>query len=113
MNTGNQKRGNMRQEKNGKKAWMGVLSEYYGEEGKGKNQKTMEKWRDLHYYGRLEIVDRMINIQDGNVLLDIGCGSGERLARFENKCTLTMGVDISDLFCYTSKEGVKFLGVLS
>ncbi len=96
----------MSRELNGKKAWMCTLSQHWGpkiETDAIEEKKTMEKWRELHYYGRTKIVDKMINIRDDDVMLDIGCGSGKRLARFENKCELTIGVDISDHYCNASK----------
>jgi len=95
----------MKREKNGKRAWMQELSKYYGvKNGKEvlNQSRTMEKWRNLHYHGRMQIVDAMMNIQEGDVLLDLGCGSGSSLARFENKC-ITIGIDISDHFCHASK----------
>ena len=107
MNIEIQRSGKMSREINGKKAWMGTLSEHWGPKNetdvKIEEKRTMEKWRNLHYYGRTKIVDTMINIQDDDVMLDIGCSSGERLARFENECALTIGIDISDSYCNASK----------
>ena len=97
----------MSREINSKKAWIGTLSEHWWPEDKTdvelEGKRTMEKWRNLHYYGRTEIVDTMIDIKDDDVMLDLGCGSGERLKRLEDDCLLTIGIDISGPHCNASK----------
>lgn len=104
MNTGIQRGGNMSKIKLAKKACMGVLVDYREKESekKGKARQVIEKWRNLHDYGQVKIVDDMLNIQEGEIFLDCGCGSGRLLTQFENKC-LTIGIDISDRNCRISK----------
>ena len=87
----------MKEEKDSKRAWMGVLADYYddvdGKEKKLIDNAVMEKWRELHYYGRIKIVKEMLDIRERNVFLDCGCGTGRFLTEFERAC-LTIGVDI-------------------
>ena len=96
----------MKEEKDSKRAWMGVLADYYDVDGKEKKlieNAVMEKWRNLHYYGRREIVKEMLDIREGNVFLDCGCGTGRFLTEFERAC-LTIGVDISNKYCHISRR---------
>ena len=92
----------MKEEKDSTRAWMGVLADYYDVDGREKKlieNAVMEKWRNLHYYGRREIVKEMLDIHEGNVFLDCGCGTGRFLTEFERAC-LTIGVDISNKYCH-------------
>jgi len=83
---------------------MGVLADYREKEREKKNKarQVIEKWRNLHDYGQVKIVNDMLDIQGGGIFLDCGCGGGRVLTQFENKC-LTIGIDISDRNCRISK----------
>jgi len=77
----------MKEEKDSKRAC--VLADYYDVDGKKKKRienAVMEKWRNLHYYGRREIVKEMLDICERNVFLDCGCGTGRFLTEFERAC---------------------------
>jgi len=95
----------MKEEKDSKRAWMSVLADYYDVDGKEKkliDNAVMEKWRNLHYYERREIVKEMLDIREGNVFLDCGCGTGRFLTEFERVC-LTIGVN-SNKYCHISRR---------
>lgn len=81
-----------------KRLWKKVISESYSLEILHKKSKMWEKWHNLHNFGRKEIVDEMMNIHVNDILLDLGCGDSGLLSRFENKCKLTIGLDINEDF---------------
>ena len=87
-----------------KEAWMDILSDYYNETEKNDiPNPIIERWRRFHYYGRIKLVNEMLNIETKEMFLDCGCGTGERLALYENNC-LTYGIDISNRYCNIAKN---------
>jgi len=57
----------MKGEKDSKRAWMGVLADYYDVDGREKKlieNAVMKKWRELRYYGRIKIVKEMLDIRE-------------------------------------------------
>ena len=71
-------------------------------EKKSKARQVIEKWRNLHDYGQVKIVNDMLDIQGGEIFLDCGCGDGRVLTQFEDKC-LAIGIDISAYYCHAAK----------
>jgi ubiquinone/menaquinone biosynthesis C-methylase UbiE len=55
----------------------------------------IDPWRDV-------VVDNLLDINNGDIFLDIGCGSGERINRIQKDC-FTIGIDVSKKLCKEAK----------
>ncbi|RLG30670.1 hypothetical protein DRN98_07160 [Methanosarcinales archaeon] len=65
-----------------------------------------EEIQELTRYGRIFLVDNLVNPKKGDLLLDIGCGSGERIKKYENICSV-IGIDISLKECKKAKKNLS------
>ncbi len=66
--------------------------------------KDVNKWNELTY-GRQQIIDNLVNLKKTDILLDIGCGDGERLKKYDNLC-FAVGIDISLTMCKKAKANL-------
>ena len=56
----------------------------------------------MFYYGRVVLVDALLRVY----VLDIGCGGGDTIKRYENKCSV-IGIDISRKMCKEAKRNIS------
>jgi ubiquinone/menaquinone biosynthesis C-methylase UbiE len=70
-----------------------------------KNQ-SLDSNDEMYDYGRINLVDAMLGVKNDNIILDIGCGPGSTLQRYQNAHYL-VGIDISNNFCRNAKKNVK------
>jgi SAM-dependent methyltransferase len=61
---------------------------------------------EMFDYGRINLVDELIDIKKSDVILDIGCGNGSTLQKYHYAHYL-VGVDISNLLCRNAKNNLK------
>lgn len=96
----------MNQSQSVKSAWKRDFSDYWTKqrEPSAEEKRIMDAWRELHFHGRENLVEEMLNIREGDVFLELGCGDGHFIARYEDKCRTT-GIDISDKFCNLATMG--------
>lgn len=79
---------------------------YLDEEKTDLKSKNINKiWNEFNSYGRNFLVDSLINAKQSDILLDIGCGEGDRIKKFDQKCKV-IGIDISFKMCKKAKENV-------
>jgi len=96
----------MTQKEKVKNAWKKDFSDYWTKQdsnSKTDDTQIMDVWRECHFYGRRVLVEKILNIQEEHVFLELGCGEGWLTSRYENKCK-TFGIDISDKFCKLTKK---------
>lgn len=65
-----------------------------------------EKIQELTYYGRIFSVDNLVNPRKGDLLLDIGCGEGNRIKKYETTCSV-VGIDVSRKMCEEAKKNLS------
>lgn len=69
-------------------------------------RRKRERSDELFYYGRVVLVDTLLKVKDGDYVLDIGCGGGDTIKRYENRC-FVVGIDISRKMCKEAKKNIS------
>ena len=61
---------------------------------------------EMFDYGRVDLVDAMFDVNNNDIILDIGCGDGYTLQRYQDAHYL-VGIDISNILCKNAKNNIK------
>lgn len=60
---------------------------------------------ELFHHGRV-LVDSLLSVNDGDYVLDIGCGGGDTIKRYEDWCNV-LGIDTSRKMCKEAKKHIS------
>jgi len=69
-------------------------------------KRKKERSDELFYYGRVVLVDALLKVKDGDYVLDIGCGGGDTIKRYKDRCSV-IGIDISRKMCKEAKKNIS------
>ena len=70
---------------------------------KGRSKRLKD---NIQYYGRGILVDMLLSAQKGDIILDIGCGEGDTIKKYQDQCSV-IGIDISRKMCKEAKKNIS------